>query len=264
MKYSQENICAECLLSCNLIKKEALAQGCFCEFCKIFRSRLFTEYIWMTASILQQLLALYFAVAYSWQLLSSEKALVGRKFIHISQHIYILIFFFFFVIFFDKCLFTLSVSDRLLYSEQTTVLLTWRHLNTMILTNFENLNSIWNIFQETHDFLFLIDPVIICIYLRITERHFQHQGNVHYSTKKLLGPNKYFLEPFFAEFYCQEGIFCLNFKNWSNKSVWVTHKIRKSRCTRRKNNMGLLTIYTVQKILVKRQFQKIFKNEFAL
>ena len=96
MKYSQENICAECLLSCNFIKKEALAQGCFCEFCKIFRSRLFTEYIWMTASILQQLLALYFAVTYSWQLLSSEKALVGKKFIHISQHIYILIYFLFF------------------------------------------------------------------------------------------------------------------------------------------------------------------------
>ena len=99
MKYSQENICAECLLSCNFIKKEALAQGCFCEFCKIFRSRLFTEYIWMTASILQQLLALYFAVTYSWQLLSSEKALVGKKFIHISQHIYILIFFFIFLSF---------------------------------------------------------------------------------------------------------------------------------------------------------------------
>ena len=33
----------------------------------------------------------------------------------------------------------------------------------MILTNFENLNSVSNIFQETHDFLVLKDPVIICI-----------------------------------------------------------------------------------------------------
>ena len=33
----------------------------------------------MTASILQQLLALYFAIRYSWQLSSSEKSLVGKK-----------------------------------------------------------------------------------------------------------------------------------------------------------------------------------------
>ena len=154
-------MCQSVFLSCNFIKKEALAHGCFCEFCKIFRSSFFTEYIRMTASILQQLLALYFAITYSWQLSSSEKALVGKKFIHLSQYIYIYIYLFF-VIFFDKCLFTLSVSDCLLYSEQTTGLLAWRHLNTMT------------------------DPVIICIYLRITERHFRDQGNVHYSTKSNL------------------------------------------------------------------------------
>ena len=33
----------------------------------------------MTASILQQLLALYFSITYSWQLSSSEKSLVGIK-----------------------------------------------------------------------------------------------------------------------------------------------------------------------------------------
>ena len=33
----------------------------------------------MTASILQQLLALYFAIIYSWELSSSEKSLVGKK-----------------------------------------------------------------------------------------------------------------------------------------------------------------------------------------
>ena len=42
----------------------------------------------MTAPILQQLLALDFVIIYSWQLSSSEKALVGKKFIHISQYIY--------------------------------------------------------------------------------------------------------------------------------------------------------------------------------
>ena len=48
-----------------------------------------------------------------------------------------------------------SYAKRMLYSEEPTVLLARRHLNTMILTNFENLNSISNIFQETHDFLVL-------------------------------------------------------------------------------------------------------------
>ena len=56
----------------------------------------------------------------------------------------------------------------MLYSEQPTVLLGWRHLNTMLrmlLANFQNLNSISKTFQETHDFLVLTGPVIICIYL---------------------------------------------------------------------------------------------------
>ena len=48
-----------------------------------------------------------------------------------------------------------SYAKRMLYSEEPTVLLARRHLNTMIFTNFENLNSISNIFQETHDFLVL-------------------------------------------------------------------------------------------------------------
>ena len=37
----------------------------------------------------------------------------------------------------------------MLCSEQLFVLLALRHLNTMLLTKFENLNSILNIFQET-------------------------------------------------------------------------------------------------------------------
>ena len=74
----------------------------------------------------------------------------------------------------------------MLYSEQPTFLLAWRHLNTIILTDFENLNSISNIFQETQNFLVLTDPVIICIYLRTTDIHFCDQGNVRYPTSKLL------------------------------------------------------------------------------
>ena len=74
----------------------------------------------------------------------------------------------------------------MLYSEQPTVLLAWRHLNTMLLTNCENLNSISNIFQEIKNFLVLADPLIICIYLRTTDRHFRDQGNVRHATSKLL------------------------------------------------------------------------------
>ena len=116
----------------------------------------------MIASILQHLLALYFAIICNWQLSSSEKSLVGysreKKFIHVFQGFYrfrFLFFSFFPPIFFDKCLITLPATQ--------SVWLTRRPLNTMILTNFENLNSVSNIFQETHDFLVLKDPVIICI-----------------------------------------------------------------------------------------------------
>ena len=43
-------------------------------------------------------------------------------------------------------------------------------------------------FQEAHDFLVLTDALIICIYLRTTDRHFndRDQGNVRHSTLKLL------------------------------------------------------------------------------
>ena len=53
----------------------------------------------------------------------------------------------------------------------------------MLLTNFENLNSVWNIL---HDFLVLTVPLIICIYLKTTDRHFRDQGNVRHPNSKLL------------------------------------------------------------------------------
>ena len=73
-------------------------------------------------------------------------------------------------------------TKRILHSEQPNFLLARRHLNTMILTNFENLNSISNIFQETHHFLVFADAVIICICFW----HFRDQGNVRHPTSKLL------------------------------------------------------------------------------
>ena len=74
----------------------------------------------------------------------------------------------------------------MLYSEQQTILLARRHLNTILLTNFENLNSISKICQGTHDFLVLTNPVIIYTYLRTTDRHFPDQGKVRHPTSKLL------------------------------------------------------------------------------
>ena len=72
------------------------------------------------------------------------------------------------------------------YSEQPSALLARRHLNTMLLINFEKLNSISNILQETHDFLVLTDPRIICIYLGTIDRHFRDQGSVRHPASRLL------------------------------------------------------------------------------
>ena len=76
-------------------------------------------------------------------------------------------------------------AKRMLYCAQPTILLARRYLKTMLLTNFENLNSIPNTSQATRDFLVLKDPVIN-IYLRTTDRHFCDQGTVLHHTSKLL------------------------------------------------------------------------------
>ena len=76
---------------------------------------------------------------------------------------------------------------RMLFSQQSTVLLVRRHLNTMLFINFENLNYILHIFQENTRFLsFDGHPVIVCIYLKTHDRHFRDQGNVRCPTSKLL------------------------------------------------------------------------------
>ena len=77
--FTRKHLCQSLFLCCNFIKKETLAQGFFCEFYKIFKNTFFTEYLWMTAFVLQQLLALYFEIIYSSQLSSFETPLVGKK-----------------------------------------------------------------------------------------------------------------------------------------------------------------------------------------
>ena len=140
----------------------------------------------MATSILQQLLALYFVIIYSWLLSRSEKTLVGEKshpyISRILQISFAKILFFHFLR--QLFVYLTGHAKHMLCSEQTTVLLARTHLNTMLLTNFENLNSISYIFQEKHDFLVFTNPVILCIYLRT--RQFCDQENVHHSTSKLL------------------------------------------------------------------------------
>ena len=69
----------ESLFKLQLYLKRDSGTGFSCEFCEIFKNTFFTENLWMTASILQQLLALYFAIICRWLLSSSEKSLVGKK-----------------------------------------------------------------------------------------------------------------------------------------------------------------------------------------
>ena len=104
----------------------------------------------MTASILQHLLALYFAITYSWQISSSEKSIAMKK----SSSIYLKDFTdFFFFIFFDKYTFTLSVKESVCCTQQPSVLLAREYLNTTLLTNFENLNSNFEHFPRNTRFL---------------------------------------------------------------------------------------------------------------
>ena len=92
----------------------------------------------------------------------------------------------FFVFAFALSVFIVRYAKRTLYPEQPTVVLAQRNLNTMILTSFKNLPLISYIFQETHNLLVLMDPVIICIYLKTTGRHFRDKGDVRHPTSKLL------------------------------------------------------------------------------
>ena len=111
-------ILPEAATGTGVLKKEIVAQVFSCEFCKIFKNVFFKEHVWMTASILQQLLASYFAIIYSWQLSNSGKTSIGKK-IHpyISRILQIYISFtqifvgavVVVVVFFDKRLFTLSI-----------------------------------------------------------------------------------------------------------------------------------------------------------
>ena len=136
--FTEKHLCKILFLSYNLRRDSG--KGFSSEFCKIFKKNFLKEHLWMSASILQQLLTLYFAIIYNWQLLSSEKLLVGKKFIPIFQGFCRFRFplhRFVFHFLWQMPAYLVSYANGMLHSEQPTVLLARRHLNTMLLTNFE-------------------------------------------------------------------------------------------------------------------------------
>ena len=120
----------------------------------------------MNASILKQFLALYFVIICSWQHSSSG-----------SSESFILFFFQFFL-FFHKCLLACKLRKTYAVLWAANPFLGLETAKPNDFANFENLNAILNISQETHIFSVSTDPVIICIYLKITYRLLREQGNV--------------------------------------------------------------------------------------
>ena len=153
------------------------------------------------------MLALYFAIICRWQLSSSEKLLVGKE----NSSIYFrdltdLDIFYTDIVFhflWQMPVYLVGYAKCMLYSEQSTVLL----------THFENLDFISNIFQETR-FLSLDGPTNYLYLFKKHQQTFSWPGERPSShlkvTKMWFGPNiKYRSEPFFAGFCCREGISCL-------------------------------------------------------
>ena len=131
-------------------------QGFSCEFFKMFKNTFFPDHLWMTASALKQLLALYFPIIYSWQLSSSEKSSVGKnvhpyisKILQISLFLLHRLFFFFSFTLTNTCVILVGYAKRMLFSEQPTVLFARKYLDTTLLNLLTN-------------FFFLIDHFIYC------------------------------------------------------------------------------------------------------
>ena len=89
-----------------------------------------------------------------------------------------LFFFFYFILTFSLTNASLSFQLRKAYAVLWTAnrFVGSETSKTMILSNFENLNPISNIFQETRDFLVLTETIINYLYLfKNNDRHFRDQ-----------------------------------------------------------------------------------------
>ena len=103
-----------CSIKKVFIKKETLAQRFSCESCKIFKNTSLTEHLWMTAFFLQQLLALYFAIIYNFQVVKSHYS--GKKLIHIFQEVYRFRFLL------HRCFFSFSLTQSVCWEQPTALL----------------------------------------------------------------------------------------------------------------------------------------------
>ena len=125
-------------------------------------------------------MAFYFAIIFNWHLSSSEKSLVGKK-IH---PIYLNISLFF--------QFSFSLTNVCLPCQLRKAYAVLWAANRFVGSETSKNNEFWKLkFQFAHfprntRFLSLDGPVIIWIYLRITDKHFHDQGNVRHPSSKLL------------------------------------------------------------------------------
>ena len=137
-QYLLENTCARVSfllkilskLYYSLLKIETLAQGFSCEFCKIFRN----PFLQSTSSILQQLLASYFAIIYSWQSSTCKKSLVGKSSTYLKEFYRFHLRRYFFQFLWEIYVYLPVYTKSMLYSGQPTVILARRHLNTVLFT----------------------------------------------------------------------------------------------------------------------------------
>ena len=159
----------------------------------------------MITSILQHLLALYFAIICNWELSSSEKSLVGYS----REKKFILFFFHFFPHFLWQMPdYLVSNAKRLVDSK------TPKHNGFEQFWKFE---FRFEHFPRNTRFLSIEGPSNY-LYIRITDWHWGSSGPEECPlshlkvTKMWFGPNiseHVHSEPFFADFYCREGISCL-------------------------------------------------------
>ena len=148
--------------------------------------------MWMTAFILPQLLPLHFAIIYSLQLSSSE-----RSSMYLKDFKNLDFFFFFFFSYFSFVLLFSLTNAYLLWQLRKEYPVLWaanRFVGSETLKH-NDFEQFWKFkfhfehFPRNTRFPTLKDPVITCIYLRTTDRHFRHQGNVHHPASKLLKYN---------------------------------------------------------------------------
>ena len=159
-----------------------MVQRFFCEFCNVFKNTIFTEHLWMTASILQQQLVLYFPFIYRWQHSSGETSLVGKKLHPYISRIFQIQIFFFFIFFF----FFVFFCCFFLFSLTKTCLLCWLQKAYAILGAANRFVGMETHKHNAFEQLLKIQIQLFPRNTRFLSVDFCEQGNGYHSTSKLL------------------------------------------------------------------------------